>query len=290
MGNRFKKQDDKQQREENAWAYEGDLDLSVSPEQMVEGLPYISKSRVKMWLKCPRSFAFKYWAGVREPANFYMVRGGEVHEAFELFHRNVTEYVREHGERPEWYTDFMGPSDNWMQHMTFLGPFWEWEDARWEACDGDLDLWLPHSVEEELWVEDPPIGDLPWMGPYDALYHAASIPWVEDNSGLVVVDYKTGSYENAEKYDRKGINIDLEFYCWMLDELDYDIRAGIGMFPKGDTYEVVVRDYPNPSAQKLIEKAVRSMNDNLPTSKNYPTKTGPLCGWCYFEDQCPARA
>jgi CRISPR/Cas system-associated exonuclease Cas4 (RecB family) len=76
----------------------------------------------------------------------------------------------------------------------------------------------------------------------------------------------------------------------MLDELGYDIRAGIGMYPKGDTYETIVREYPNPSAQKLIEKAVRVMNDLLPTSSNYPTKTGPLCNWCYYEDQCPARS
>jgi CRISPR/Cas system-associated exonuclease Cas4 (RecB family) len=281
----------------SVWYYDGDLDLNVS-EQFVdggveEGLPHISKSRIKTFLTCPRKFGFKYLAEMREPSNFYMERGSAVHDTYEKFHQELEKHIEEYDELPDSFTPLTTKLDSskWFQFLEYIGPFFRWELKRLQAAQEHAAtkaearrLWEPHSVERELKIDDPPVGEIPWLGPYDALVHAASVPAVSATEGWVVVDYKTGSVKK-EQYQREGIHIDLEFYAWMLEEDGFDVAAGVGMYPTDD--ENVVREMPNEDTRETIESVVSYLHAADPTVDDFPVSPGPLCDYCYYQDQCP---
>ncbi|WP_144797566.1 RecB family exonuclease [Halorubrum depositum] len=276
-----------------------EIDLTVPDDNAENGLEHISKSRIKTYLQCPRKFLYLYWMDNRTPGSYHTEKGSQIHRAYETFHENLIEYVQEHGERPEWYADVMGP---WEDYAQWLHPhienFWKFEDTRWElaldvadSTEEALDLWLPLGVEVEgrLEGDDVPIGSLPWMGYADALLHAATVPGIEADVGVVIVDYKTGKVQD-EQYRHKGIYLEGEFYGWLFEnELDYEIAGVAGYYPQED--ELVVSPYPDEDRRHIIRKAVLGMQMK-PEMENYELNTGPLChyghGKCFFYDDCPS--
>ena len=290
-----------------------EIDLTVPDDHRENGLEHISKSRIKTYLQCPRKFFYSYWCGNRTPGSYHTEKGSQIHRAYETFHLNLIEYVEEHGERPETYSELMGPWEDWAQWLEpHIRNFWQFEDERWELAvdyaiakfnelddprDGKtvmeyaLEAWLPLGVEVEgrLEGDDVPIGNLPWMGYADALLHAATVPGVEAEEGVVIVDYKTGKVQD-EQYRHKGIYLEGEFYGWLFEnELDYEIAGVAGYYPQED--ELVVSPYPDEDRRHIIRKSVLGMQMK-PEIGNYDLETGPLChyghGKCFFYDQCPS--
>jgi CRISPR/Cas system-associated exonuclease Cas4 (RecB family) len=249
-----------------SWAYDGELDLDIEdeykPGPVSDGMAHISKSRIKTFLKCPRSFGFKYLAEERDD------------------------------ELPERFTPLMSDSEDWFQFVEYIGPFFEWELERWEAAKEAADtldearqLWVPHSIETSLKIDDPTVGELPWLGPYDVLYHAASVPEVDADEGYVVVDYKTGTVSD-EQYRGTGIHIDLEFYAWILEQAGYDVAAGIGFYP-GDDSGKVVREMPNEETRERIRDVITHFHEADAAASEFEPKPSGLCGYCHYQDQCP---
>jgi len=278
----------------DSFGTDGELDFSVDfygEAPVSDNLEHISKSRIKTFLKCERKFAMKYLAGQRADQNFYMERGSAVHDAFEKFHQNLEAYIAANKEPPRSFTELMPPAADWFQHLKFIGPFFEWELSRWRAaCENTdsfeeaLEVWKPHSVEVSLTIDEPPVGSLPWLGPYDCLVDARSVPSVDTNDGLVVIDYKTGSIPDKKEWADEGIHVDLEFYAWMLELEEFDVAAGIGMYPSED--ENVVREIPNQDIRDTITEVVEYLHSSSATRSDYPTSPQPLCDWCMFQDQC----
>jgi len=187
----------------------------------------------------------------------------------------------------------MGPAKSWFQHLKFIAPFFEWELKRWKTAQENTDsheealaAWTPHSVEVSLTIDDPPVGEIPWLGPYDCLVDARSIAEIESNEGYVVIDYKTGSISDKKEWKKEGIYVDLEFYAWMLEEAGYEVAGGIGMYPSED--ENVTRSMPNQQTRKNIAEVVEFLHEAAATRENFPTNPQPLCDWCHFQDQCPS--
>jgi CRISPR/Cas system-associated exonuclease Cas4 (RecB family) len=255
-------------------------------------MEHISKSRLKTFMKCPREFGFKYLAEVREGQNYYMERGSTVHDAYERFHKAIKGYVRVNDELPERFSPLMEGADNWFQFVEYIGPFFRWELKRLreskrnsDSIEGAIDLWLPHSLERSLTITEPPIGTVPWLGPYDALLNAGSVPQVDETEGYVVVDYKTGTVADKDAWKKTGIYVDLEFYAWMLELSGFDVVAGIGMYPSDD--ENVVRSMPNPETRKDIAEVVEYFHRANPTVEDFEISPQPLCDWCHYQEQCP---
>jgi CRISPR/Cas system-associated exonuclease Cas4 (RecB family) len=242
-------------------------------------------------LTCPRKFGFKYLAEEREPQNYYMERGSSVHETFELFHQDLIDVIESGSGVPDRFTPMLRESDKWFQFMEYIGPFFEWELERLEAArkeaesaDEAIRLWKPHSVEEELYVEEPPVGEVPWLGPYDALVHSESVPQIDSGEGYVVIDYKTGSLKD-EQYRDTGIHIDLEFYAWMLEESGFEVAGGVGLYPTEDSN--IVREMPNEETRETIEDVINYLHAADPTIEDFPIDPQPLCDWCFYQEQCP---
>jgi CRISPR/Cas system-associated exonuclease Cas4 (RecB family) len=276
------------------FGFEGDLDLSTENygmESSADVLEHVSKSRIKTFLKCERKFAMKYLAGVRSPQNYHMEKGTNIHDTFEAFHKNVKSFVVANQTFPENFTTLMPDSDLWYQFLGQMGAFFQWELDRWDEARSNadsvqdaLDLWTPVALEKSITLDDPPVGELPWLGPTDLVVHAASVPSVDDTDGLVIVDYKTGSVSDP-KYRGKGIHIDLAFYCWVWEQSGYDVRAGVGLYPQEN--EKVVRSNPDMDARQKIVSVVDQFSEKAVQRTEYDVEPQPLCSWCYYQDQCP---
>jgi len=275
------------------------IDPTVSDEMRENGLEHVSKSRVKKYLNCPRKFYLAYWCENRSPGSYHTTKGSRIHRAYEDFHLNLIEWAEEHGERPKNFAPLMG---HWRDYHQWLDPhiknFWMFEEERWElAIEGTnsrveaLDLWLPVGVEVEGRLEDPPAGDIPWMGYADAVLHAATVPQVEADEGVVILDYKTGKTEE-KKYRDEGIYLEGEFYGWLFEEDDsfeHKVVAVAGYYPQND--DLVVSPYPDFQRRNVILDAVEGMQEP-PDIENYDYEEQPLChygkGRCFFYNECPS--
>lgn len=215
--------------------------LTVSDEKREQGLDYVSKSRLETYIQCPAKFYWKYWCETRPPGTIHTERGSQIHEAFEIFHENLIDYIAEEREKPARFTPLMPDGfELTSQWLDFIGNFWQFEMRRWEEAkrsmefaesripaglieldSGSLKAWEPLEVEAEFWMGEPPesydgdpdyvdesgppVGDIPWMGKADVVLNSASVPGVT-GSGVTILDYKTGScpkvkYEGAPFLD-----------------------------------------------------------------------------------------
>lgn len=286
-----------------------EIELTIPDEHLENGLKHVSKSRISTYLKCPRKFFLKYWMDNRPPGSYHTTKGSRIHRAYENFHENLIEYVEEHGERPDRFAPLM---ENWRDYHQWLDPhianFWLFEEKRWDLAmdaarmdklDGDerktatiaLEYWLPVGVEVEGRLEKPPAGDIPWMGYADAVLHAASVPGVDEDEGVVILDYKTGKVQD-EKYREEGIYLEGEFYGWLFEEdpeFEHKVVAVAGYYPQED--ELVVSPYPDFDRRNVILDAVEGMQEP-PELENYEFKEQPLChykhGRCFFYNHCPS--
>lgn len=301
-----------------------ELDLTPRDEIVENGLPYVSKSRLKTFKNCPREFFYKYVCGNREPENYYMVRGSQVHRAFEEFHENLSEYIESEGERPHRFSALMSDWEDYAQWLEpHVGNFWRFEERRWEQTVGaakavrsfnfgndtpeDLALsaWDPVEVEAEAWLGEPPeswtsehgepdyvsgeppVGDIPWMGFADVILNTVSVPGVEGD-GVVILDYKTGKVPD-ERYREEGIFLEGEYYGWLFEEF-FDVDGVAGYYPAAD--ELIVSPYPSQERRWEIKSAVLGMQ-KLPEVENFDLNENPLChyghGKCFFYDDCPSQ-
>ncbi len=240
-------------------------------------LPYISKSRVTTYKTCPRKFYHQYILGMRTPGNYYTKRGTQIHKAYELYYENLLEYYSESGEIPDDLTEML-PADvslwaDWIE--PYISNFIMFEEARLKAAP-DAESFLPVGIEAEGWDWDQPV---PWMGYADVILHASSVPQVETNEGVVIIDFKTGKTPKKQ-YRDDGIFLEGEYYA-MLFEGDWDIAAVAGYFPMNDDFLVSELDAARRSRiEKYIEEMAAS-NDR----EDFPTCEQPLCAWGKEEGQ-----
>jgi hypothetical protein len=299
-----------------------ELDLTVSDEVRENGMPYVSKSRIKTYKNCPREFFYKYWCENREPENYYMKRGSEVHRAFEDFHLNLSEYIESEEERPPRFSPLMSDWEDYAQWLEpHVGNFWRFEERRWHesyksivgdawAMTGEemayktLNRWEPIGVEVEGWLgkppadydradpdyvnpDGPPVGDIPWMGFADVILNTASVPGIE-GGGVVILDYKTGKVPD-ERYRESGIFLEGEYYGWLFEEF-FDVDGVAGYYPKAD--ELIVSPYPSQERRWDIQSAVLGMQ-KPPEVENFEINENPLChyghGKCFFYDECDSE-
>jgi hypothetical protein len=194
--------------------------------------------------------------------------------------------------------DAMGPVDEPFPHLDIEKKTLEY----WKPVGVEVEFWLGKPpafwIEEngtpDYWTdEDPPVGEIPWMGYADLIVNTESIPGV-DGDGVVIIDYKTGKVPKKQ-YRDEGIFLEGEYYGWMAENIpafDYEIDAVAGYFPRHD--ELLVTPYPNQDRRDDIERAVLGMQVE-PEIGNFDTDESPLChynnsknhGQCWFYPVCP---
>lgn len=125
------------------------------------------------------------------------------------------------------------------------------------------------------------------MGFADLICWSASVPEVDADHGLTILDFKTGSVKE-EKYRDTGIYLESEFYGRIFENLlDEEITAVAGYYPKSDT--VVTSQYPDDERAAFIEQTTREMvalsfHEQKDT---FELNEQPLCKWKPSKDnQC----
>lgn len=225
-------------------------------------LAYISKSRIKQWKQCPRKWAFQYLQGHRPEDNYHFKKGRRLHLTFETFYKWGHSWVKHKDTEPSLNDLVPGYLHSaWGQYPGYLINFLKFEERRLAESDS-LQEWLPVGVEEELWFNDPPIPNSPpWMGYADLIVNASSLPEVDTDQGVVVVDFKTGKTPDPQ-YREDGIFLEGTFYGMMFQE-KYDLAGVAGYYPKNDDFL-----FSEPS-EKRQEKVVEIINEMLDLTDRY---------------------
>lgn len=254
-----------------------------SEERLEEGLDYVSKSRLKTYKTCPRKFYLKYWCENRPPSNEAMRKGSHLHETFEVWHERVIEYVERLDKFPEepwtllpdWFSiKYLDP---------FMGNFWKFERERQDRADS-LQEYLPVSLEEQGWLDDPPSGDIPWMGAADAIVRSSTLPGF-DGDGVVILDYKTGKVPD-EQYRDEGIWLEQTFYEYLFEN-KYDVDGVAAYYPKAD--ELITCDNTDRFKEDVKQTALALQQPPTEGGENFPMEEQPLCfyghGSCFFHER-----
>jgi CRISPR/Cas system-associated exonuclease Cas4 (RecB family) len=264
-------------------------------ERTEHHLPYISKSRLMQYIKNPYHFYLVYVRGLREPENFYMRRGSAVHAVFEAYYENI---VRVYEETGGVYGDLMKYLPSHEEWATWLEPyisnFLLWEYRRLETAPTVREF-VPVGIEAEAWEF---YGDgserVPLMGYADVVLWASSVPEVEHDEGVCVIDFKTGKSKNGLKYGDKpgGVLDELEYYA-MLFEDEFEVSCMAIYYPRDD---VVLAAEPDEKRRDTLLATIRELVNAGTDPDNYPPSEGPLCKWGPGEDQqsffygiCPCK-
>ena len=263
-----------------------EVDTTVSEEKREEGLDYVSKSRIKTYKTCPKKFYLKYWCQNSPPSTEPLRKGSHLHETFEVWHERVAEYISMFGQFPDEFWEFIPDWFSLKYLDPFMGNFWSFEQDRLSRANS-LDEYVPVSVEEEAWLQNPPSGDIPWMGSADLIVNSSTLPGF-DGDGVVILDYKTGSVPD-EEYRDEGIYLEQEFYAVLFEE-KYDVDGIAAYYPKED---VLLEADLFEERREEVKRTALALQEP-PTDDNFPKNEQPLChyghGSCYFHNNgCSSR-
>jgi putative RecB family exonuclease len=133
------------------------------------------------------------------------------------------------------------------------------------------------------------IGRVPFVGFIDRVDQIVN-PSTGEITGYTVKDYKAGKVKQADRYgDDYGDQIRIYTVA---------VRESEGIDPEGGSLLFIAYGVERPidtSAEAVaitiarFERAWDRMHE-LADSNFYPTKDGPLCGWCELVNACPSAA
>ena len=240
-------------------------------------MPYVSKSRLMKWEEQKEHFRLKYLEGIREPETAPMVRGSRIHEAIEGFYKNAR-----HAEGLEISTELLPANrELWADFIDpYISNFLCFELRRLERAPSETEYY-PIGVEEEVWRAGVSEEQPEWMGIADAIYHASTIPGIEDDAGVVICDFKTGSVP-AEQYRSNGIYKELAYYSMVFDE-KYNVAGVAAYYPRDDTLLVEttgtkrmsdLQAEVSTSVEEMVEACAEYEGDT-----QFEVNPGPLCKW-----------
>jgi len=245
-------------------------------------LPYVSKSRVKLWLNNKEHFRLKYLEGYKEAETAAMDRGSRIHKSIEVFYENAIDQYENIGLPPGDYVSYL-PDDRsrWADFIDpYLSNFFAWEHRRLEHAPSVED-WLPVAVEKEYWLDDR---EPPWTGLADVIVPSASLPDISSDEGVVIVDFKTGKVPK-KKYRDDGIHIELGYYEMLFSE-KYDVAGSGAYYPKTD--EFIVKSSDDEEDRNRINSAIGEMLTSVEDysgDEHFETNPGPLCKYGEGDDQ-----
>ncbi len=258
-----------------------DTQPETDPSALLETL---SPSRAGDFKVCPQLFKFKAIDRIEVPPTVYQARGTTAHLAlqwlfdlsaekrtpetlYELFRKAWVELRDE--EYPELFDNTADEREWGLESLKVLANYFLIEDpTQLEPLDRELDM-----------TED--LGEMTIRGILDRME--------EEPDGLVITDYKTGKAP-PEQYAIPAF-FALKIYALL-------IRKRIGrtpvrlklMYLNGPTvYQIPVTDAQLDATQRKLEALWAAINRAI-VANDFPPRPGKLCGWCSFQDRCPAFA
>lgn len=249
----------------------------------------LSASRLSDFAQCPRKFYYKSVVGLADPPGVEALRGTLAHRVIELlFERDRPDRTKQTALsliEPVW--EELSPRADYA-HLLHLRQDILDEVERLVSGYFAIEApqrFDPHGLEVRLRAE---IAGVPLVGVLDRLDRVVD---ADGQERWYISDLKTGKIP-SERYLPKAFFAMRVYALLVKEELDVDVHALRLVYLRGtgpDTAVKTLRLTPQILARtrRELESLAQRINAAA-SSADWPTQSGPLCGWCAFQVICPA--
>jgi putative RecB family exonuclease len=244
-----------------------------------------SPSSLAQFTTCPLAYRFSYVERRPQPPSLAATKGSIVHRALELlFLREPLERTIENAldDLDAAFVEYQSEPDLINLHL---------DDAAQKKLESDSrDL-----VERYFQLEDPTlitpiglelkleatIGDTVIRGVIDRLER-------DNDGGLIVTDYKTGSVPRAQSESSKMSGVNL--YASLCEQIFGQLPSKVQLLYLSQPVSIEAR----PSASTIRGVAQKSSAIHKAVIRScekgdFRPNVSVLCGWCGYKDLCPAQ-
>ncbi len=259
----------------------------------------LSPSRINMYLKCPRSFYYRYIAKLPETMTIHLFRGSLVHNILEDLFKKKFKYASywKYGAAKEWIKgEFKREWDKLVDTKPWIFKDYPEPQFRKETLDmlvnycdrienklNDMMEWKVYRSKDQAFKNLRPLEtemrlhnkDLQIMGIIDGV--------TKDFEGNIsLIDYKTSKRYGPwlpEDYYRQLIIYALLYYehTGIVPKF-----AGVDWLRFDETYFVKITDNELKEARKIIKDMHAALIDNKNLEENFEKIPSNLCKWCSF--------
>ena len=245
-------------------------------------LERLSPSRASDFKQCPQLFKFKAIDKIPVPPTVHQARGTTAHLALQrLFDHPAIERT------PERLFDLFREAWVELREIEYPDMFASQEDERQWGIDSLAVLANYFGTEDPRNIE-PAERELDMLQPLGAMTIRGILDRMDETEqGLVITDYKTGKAP-PERYAIPAF-FALKIYALLIRQRTgrTPIRLRL-LYLNGPTvYEIPVSDGQLDAMERQLGALWSAINRALET-ENFPARPGKLCGWCNYQDICPA--
>ena len=264
----------------------GDAGRETASEPTPSTLKTLSPSRAADFKQCPRLFRYRSIDRIPETASTYQARGTTAHLALErLFDlpadqrsaERLFDLFREAWSSLRSAPEYSGLFENLNEERA-------WGIESLGVIANYLTLEDPVSVnplDSELKMSEE-VGDLTVRGILDRIDE-------RPDGQLVITDYKTGSAP-PERYALPAF-FALKIYALLVRHRFGRTPAELRLMYLGNStvYSIPVSDRMLDGMERQILALATAIRRAL-SRNDFPPRPSVLCGWCSFQDICPAFA
>lgn len=233
---------------------------------------YISPSLASSWRQCPAAWRHRYVTQLPDPSGTAAMIGSHAHAALAaLFTDSAADRTPERVAAHVVAVANEYPTELWRV-QTRVANLWAHLDP------ATIDV---AAVEMEL---SATFNGVAFRGTADLA--------IRDGGGNVwIVDWKTGKVPPATR--RQNVHDQLDLYAAAYYQSTGQPTGGnIAVFLSGrqhDTPTAFKREQSDARERGAVKRIVKAAQQirAAANANEYPTKPGPLCGWCAYRNDCP---
>jgi putative RecB family exonuclease len=259
--------------------------VTVDTPPLVEEPPQLetlSPSRAGDFKLCPQLFKYKAIDKIEVAPTVHQARGTTAHLALQrLFDHPAAERT------PDRLFDLFREAWIELRDLEYPDMFQSREEERAWGIDSLAILANYFGTEDPSTIE-PAARELDMLQEVGGMTIRGILDRMDESAdGLVVTDYKTGKAP-PEQYAIPAF-FALKIYALLIRQRTgrTPVRLRL-LYLNGPTvYEIPVNDRQLDAMERQLLALWSAINRALETG-NFPTRPSRLCGWCSYQDICPA--
>ena len=249
-------------------------------------LERLSPSRASDFKQCPQLFKFKSIDKLPEPTTIYQARGTTAHTALQ----NLFDLAPDERTPEALYDLFRTAWSETRGSEEFADLFESLEEERQWGLDS-MELLRNYFSVEDPTTTHPADRELDMLEDLDGIVIRGILDRIDEtpDGDLVILDYKTGKAP-PERYAMPAF-FALKVYALLIrkrtGKTPIELRL---MYLTGPTeYRLPVTDQQLDAIDQHLRALWARINEAIETN-NFPATKNNLCGWCFFQNICPAWA